>query len=125
MNKRVEPAVEAGGVRTKRLDLVERLWQAAETQVAAHEARLRGLAPGDAAGEAHAKALSTLARTLKELIELEAVAVEAEREDENPNDASPDGAMDSLEALRTELARRLAGLEPEPEGELDRPSGPG
>lgn len=122
MNTRVEPGRQAGVLRTGRIELVDRLWQAAEAQVAAHEARLRGLAPGDAATEAHAKALATLARTLKELIELEAAALEAERaeEDEHSDDADPDAALDSLEALRAELARRLAGLGAEGAGELDR-----
>lgn len=122
MNTRVEPGRQAGVLRTGRIELVDRLWQAAEAQVAAHEARLRGLAPGDAATEAHAKALATLARTLKELIELEAAALEAERaaEDGHPDDANPDAALDSLEALREELARRLAGLGAGGEGELDR-----
>ncbi len=125
MNKRIEP--EAGtGLRVSRVELVDRLWQAAEAQVAAHEARLKALAPTDAATEVHAKALATLARTMKELIELEAAALEAERAqaDGTLNDAAPDAALASLDALRSELARRLAALEPEREGTLDRDAEP-
>jgi hypothetical protein len=65
--------------RASRVDLVERLWQAAEAQVSAHEARLKALPPEDLASEAHAKSLATLARTIKDLIELHAAALEAER----------------------------------------------
>ncbi len=89
--------------------LVGRLWQAAEAQVRAHEARLKALPPDDLANEAHAKSLATLARTIKELIDLHAAALEAERaSSEGDDDGSrPDAAMESLSSLRAELARKL------------------
>jgi hypothetical protein len=107
-------AVEATGASASRIDLVDRLWQAAEAQVRAHEARLKALPPDDLATEAHAKSLATLARTIKDLIELRAAALEAERAtDESADDGHrPDAAMESLEALRAELARKLGLAEP-------------
>ena len=101
--------------RASRVDLVERLWAAAETQVIAHEARLKGLGVGEAGSEAHAKSLATLARTIKELIELDTAAMDVDRalEDrDNPHDCDPDVALHDLASLREELARRLEGLDP-------------
>ncbi|MCU0885018.1 MAG: hypothetical protein MUC44_08720 [Beijerinckiaceae bacterium] len=123
MNHRVETAVAdraADGVlpRASRVDLVERLWAAAEAQIGAHEARLKGLGPGEAASEAHAKALATLARTIRELIDLDGAAIEVDRaleDQDNPHDLNPDSALADLASLREELARRLEGLEPGPE----------
>jgi hypothetical protein len=106
---RENDAAVAGGSKTSRVELIERLWQAAEAQVRAHETRLKGLAVQEAAAEPQAKALATLARTLKELIDLDAAARAASEEDD-PHDADPDGAMADLDSLRTELARRLDGL---------------
>lgn len=63
---RVEPELDASTVKVNRIDLVERLSPAARTQVAAHEARLKLLEPSDATSEGHAKALATLARTLRQ-----------------------------------------------------------
>jgi hypothetical protein len=114
MNHRVDVVTE-GAVRASRVDLVERLWQAAEAQISAHELRLKGLAPGEAGAEAQAKALATLARTIKELIEMDAAAIEVDRalEDaDNPHELDPDAALTDLASLRAELARRLEGLEP-------------
>jgi hypothetical protein len=98
------------GARPSRAALVDRLWLAAEVQVRAHETRLKGLGGQPAGAEAEAKSLATLARTLKELIELDHAAQAADREDDNPNDDSPDGALSDLASLRSELARRLDGL---------------
>ncbi len=102
-------AAVAPGSRTSRIELIERLWQVAETQVRAHEARLRGLAVQEAAAEPQAKALATLARTLKELIDLDAAA-RAGSEDDDAHDGDRDSAMADLDSLRAELARRLDGL---------------
>jgi hypothetical protein len=102
-------AAEDGATRASRADLIERLWQAAEAQVRAHEAKLRALAPGEAGSEAHAKALATLARTIRELVELDAALAAADGEGE-PNDADPEQALASLDALREELARKLDGI---------------
>jgi hypothetical protein len=119
MNRHVEPAagiVSAGA----RVALVERLWQAAEAQVRAHEARLKALPPDDLATEAHAKALATLARTIKELIDTHAAALEAERaETESAADEpGPDAAMENLATLRAELARRMGLADPAGQGEV-------
>jgi hypothetical protein len=107
----------AGGsvvLRACRVDLVERLWAAAETQIKAHEARLKGLGPGEAGSEAHAKSLATLARTIKELIDMDTAAIEVDRalEDaDNPHELEPGTALSDLASLREELARRLEGIE--------------
>jgi hypothetical protein len=103
--------------RASRVDLVERLWAAAEAQVKAHEARLKGLGPGEVGAEAQAKSLATLARTIKELIELDGAAIEIDRaleDQDNPHGSGPDGAYLTLDSLREELARKLEGLAPEP-----------
>ena len=46
--------------------LVTRLWRAAAVQVQAHEAHLKALSNGAVPDDADAKALATLARTLRE-----------------------------------------------------------
>ncbi len=55
MNHSVEVTAQVAMPRASRVDLVERLWTAAELQIKAHEARLKGLAAAEAASEAHAK----------------------------------------------------------------------
>jgi hypothetical protein len=115
MSINVPPTGEGAPPRASRVDLVDRLWQSAEAQVRAHECKLKALGPGEAGSEAHAKALATLARTIRELIELDAAAADAEREaagEGECNDADPDAALASLSALREELARRLDAIEP-------------
>jgi hypothetical protein len=107
--------------RASRVDLVERLWTAASRQVEAHEARLTGLAPAEAASEGHAKALATLARTIKELIDMDAAAIAVDRaleDEDNPHDRDPDAAMASLASLREALARRMGLLAEPGAGEL-------
>ncbi len=114
MNYGVEVTAEAAMPRASRVDLVERLWTAADMQIRAHEARLKGLAPGEAASEAHAKSLATLARTIKELIEMDAAAIDIDRalqDSGNPHERDPDSALADLASLREELARRLDGLQ--------------
>lgn len=128
MNHRVDAAAEGALPRASRVELVERLWQAAEAQIAAHEARLSGLAPGEAGSEAQAKSLATLARTIKELIEMDTAAIEVDRalEDaDNPHDIDPDCALADLGALREELARRLSGLDGREAGHGSGDAAPG
>jgi hypothetical protein len=99
--------------RASRVDLVERLWSAAEAQVKAHEVRLKGLGTGEAASEVHAKSLATLARTIRELIDMDTAAIEVDRalEDaDNPHELEPATALADLASLREELARRLDGF---------------
>jgi hypothetical protein len=128
MNNGVENAdadrLSAGSAsRASPVDLVERLWAAVQAQVGAHEARLEGLGPGEAAGEAHGRALARLARTIRELIDLDSAAIEVDRaleDQDSPHDLNPDSALSDLDSLREELAHRLGGLEP---GEEDAASG--
>lgn len=105
-----------------RAALVARLWRAAHVQVRAHETRLKGLEPADAGTEAQAKALATLARTVRDLIELDMAArraaqsMDAEGTADGEMQATSEGAPDrdsaltDLGSLRAELARRLEGL---------------
>jgi len=128
MNNRVGIAdadrLSAGSASpASRADLVERLWAAAQAQVDAYDARLKGHGPGEAAGEANPRALATLARTIRELIDLDSAAIEVDRaleDQDNPHDLNPDSALSDLDSLREELAHRLGGLEP---GEEDAASG--
>ncbi len=99
---------------------MERLWAAAEMQVEAHEARLKGLAQGEAGSEAQAKSLATLARTIKELIDMDAAAIDIDRalEDaDNPHGTDPDHALADLASLREALARQMGLLGPDRQGE--------
>jgi hypothetical protein len=114
MKHGVEVAGNSVVSRASRVELVERLWAAAEAQVRAHEARLKGLGSGDAGSEAQAKSLATLARTIKELIEMDTAAIEVDRalEDvDNPHELEPGTALADLASLRAELQRRLEGIE--------------
>ena len=98
---------------TSRADLVECLWAAAQAQVGAHEARLKGLGPGEAGGEANPRAFARLARTIRELIDLDSADIEVDRaleDQDNPYDLNPDSALSDLDSLREELAHRLGGL---------------
>jgi hypothetical protein len=90
-------------------------WRRHRRRFVAHQARLKGLGPGEAAGEAHARALATLARTIRELIDLDSAAIEVDRaleDQDSPHDLNPGRALSDLDSLREELARRLGGLEP-------------
>ena len=93
----------------KRQKLVQRLWSAAEAQVADMEIRLAALDGDGATLERDARALGLLAKFLKELVGIECLLKEAnaplkpaaklvEDDDAPPRD---------LDAFRTELARRL------------------
>jgi len=56
-----------------------------------------------------------LARTIRELIDLDSAAIEVDRaleDQDSPHDLNPDSALSDLDSLREELARRLGGLEP-------------
>ncbi|MGL4973708.1 MAG: hypothetical protein ACRC56_00315 [Bosea sp. (in: a-proteobacteria)] len=100
--------------------LVNRLWRAAALQVQAHEAHLKALPEGAVLGDADAKALATLARTLRELMLLDA----ASKGGLNANQSGEaDGGADTLETLRAELAQRLGGLVGAGDGDAIAPSG--
>ncbi|MEN5084410.1 hypothetical protein ABE438_18160 [Bosea sp. TWI1241] len=101
------PAAKGTRVPPGRRQVIAKLWKAARAQLRAHEAHLAALPAGKAASEADAKTLATLARTVRELVALDAAAGEGGRTDD---DASPAGRLARVEALRAELGRRLVGL---------------
>jgi hypothetical protein len=88
--------------------VIGKLWKAAQTQLEAHEAHLADLPAGTAASEVDAKTLATLARTVRELVALDAAAAgEGGKSEDEP---SPAEGLRRVEELRNELTRRLAGL---------------
>ena len=109
----------------KRQKLVQRLWSAAEAQVADIETRLAALDGDGATLERDARALGLLAKFLKELVGIECLLKEAtaplkpitksvEDDDAPPRD---------LDAFRAELARRLDQMRGrgKPAGGSDKP----
>lgn len=88
--------------------VIGKLWKVAQTQLEAHEAHLAELPAGTAASEVDAKTLATLARTVRELVALDSAAAgEGGKSEDEP---SPAEGLRRVEELRSELARRLAGL---------------
>ena len=63
------PRPKAAAVSRKRV--VSQLWRAAKRQLDAHEEHLADMPKGSAASEADAKALATLARTVRELVAID------------------------------------------------------
>jgi hypothetical protein len=109
------PALPAGRrsrVPAGRKTVVNKLWSAARRQLAAHEARLDGLAPGAAASESEAKALAILARTVRELVALEAST--STQATKASDDLTAAAGLEQLAGLRAELARRLDELAAQP-----------
>lgn len=104
-----------------RKQVITELWRAAKTQLASHEAHLAELSAGKPASEADAKTLATLARTVRELVALDSAA--AGQGGKTDDDLSPADGLRRVEELRSELARRLAGLAAEDPG-ADRPASP-
>lgn len=102
------PAAKPARVSVSRKALVNRLWRAARRQLDAHEAHLDGLPDGNAASESEAKALATLARTVRELIALDASTTT--RQGRTTDDADPSDGPRYAAELRRELARRLEAL---------------
>ncbi|MCZ8375048.1 MAG: hypothetical protein O9342_06705 [Beijerinckiaceae bacterium] len=100
--------------RRARRPLIRRLWSAAEKQVAEIEARLATL-PGDPALlERDARTLALIAKTLRDLVALDAETGPVHRAPEREDHAG--NAVRSLEAFRTELAQRLDALRRERPG---------
>nr|PZN46085.1 MAG: hypothetical protein DIU59_00765 [Pseudomonadota bacterium] len=98
------------GEAKRRAMLVARLWRAAERQVREIEARAK-LGSRDAAeAERDARALATLARTLRGLVGFSGEAGSAPAERAGDEDG---GAFRELEDFRRELARRLDRLREE------------
>lgn len=109
------PGAKGRRMPASRKAVVDKLWRAAKRQLAAHEAHLAELPKGAAASEGDAKALATLARTVRELLALEAAA--ASQGAKAADDDDPAAGLRHAEELRRELTRRLAGLAAE---EADR-----
>jgi hypothetical protein len=99
------PVARGKRLSVARKAVVTRLWRAAQRQIDAHEARLDELPKGVAASESEAKALAVLARTVRELVALDAAA--PGREDKSNDDLSPADGLRHVTELRKELARRL------------------
>lgn len=95
----------------RRTRLVNRLWQAAEQQVAEIEARLASLSGDPVQLEREAKTLAVIARTLRDLAALDDET--RPRADEDSDAGTP---ARSLAAFRAELAQRLAALRGEGPG---------
>lgn len=102
------PAGRRGRMPPGRRLVVNKLWAAARRQLSAHEARLDRLAPGSAAGESEAKALAILARTVRELVALEAST--STQATKASDDLTAEAGLDRLASLRAELARRVESL---------------
>jgi hypothetical protein len=99
--------------------VIGKLWKAAQTQLDAHEAHLAELPAGTAASETDAKTLATLARTVRELVALDAAAAgEGGKSEDEP---SPAEGLRRVDELRRELGRRLAALAAEEAGTAGAP----
>lgn len=118
------PAAKSKRLAVGRKAVVTKLWRAAKRQLDAHEARLDELPKGAAASEADAKALAVLARTVRELVALEATTKGGE--DKASDEADPSDGLRYAAELRRELARRMERLIAEEAGEAAAPpaSGP-
>lgn len=88
-----------------RAALVRRMWSAADHQVREIEQRLRDDAPVPDDRERDARVLSVLAKTLRELSELDANNPDREN---SPDD--DDAVPRDLDELRRSLARKLEAL---------------
>lgn len=117
------PAAKGKRMPASRKVVVDKLWRAAKRQLAAHEAHLAELPKGSAASESDAKALATLARTVRELLALEAAT--ASQGVKAADDSDPAAGLRRAEELRRELIRRLAGLAAEDSGEAVAPGDTG
>ncbi len=90
-----------------RAALVRRMWSAADLQVREIEQRLRDeTSPAPDDRERDARVLSVLARTLRELSELDAHNPDRETAPDDDDDAVPR----DLDELRRSLARKLEAL---------------
>lgn len=100
------PKPKAVPVNQKRV--VSQLWRAAKRQLDAHEEHLSDMPKGAAASEADAKALATLARTVRELVAIDEPA--AGRKDKQTDELSAADGLRHVAQLRQDLARRLQAL---------------
>lgn len=95
--------------------VVGQLWHAAKRQLDSHEQHLADLPKGAPASEADAKALATLARTVRELVAIE--EPQTAKRDKQPDELSAADGLRHVAPLRQELARRLEALAAEEAGE--------
>ena len=108
----------------KRTQIVQRLWNAAESQVCDIEQRLQAIDPTKLQVEHNARALGLLAKVLKELVSIERImdAPKNTKSEIEGRDAPPR----NLEQFRFELEKRLnamhKGRQPETADERDRPA---
>lgn len=113
------PKPRAAPINRKRV--VSQLWRAAKRQLDAHEEHLADLPRGAAASEADAKALATLARTVRELVTIDEPA--AGRRDKQTDDLSAADGLRHVAQLRQDLARRLEALVAAETGEASEDGG--
>lgn len=99
---------------TSRKAVVSQLWRAAKRQLDTHEEHLADLPKGATATEADAKALATLARTVRELVAIE--EPQPMRREKQADELSPAEGLRHVAQLRQELARRLEALAAAEEG---------
>lgn len=118
------PAAKGTRVPAGRRAVVEKLWRAARRQLAAHEARLVDLPKGTAASEADAKTLATLARTVRELLALDADAALKPAGGAATDGADTADGSRQLAELRRQLARRLERIAAGGPGAGDAPADP-
>lgn len=114
------PAAKSRRLPASRKVVVDKLWRAAKRQLAAHEEHLAELPKGTAASEGDAKALATLARTVRELLALEAAT--ASQGVKAADDADPAAGLRHVAELRQQLARRLERLAAEEAGAASAPT---
>ena len=98
--------------------VVGQLWRAAKRQLDTHEEHLADLPKGATASEADAKALATLARTVRELVAIE--EPQAVKRDKQTDELSAADGLRHVAQLRQELARRLEALAARELGETDQ-----
>ena len=99
-------------VAAKRKALVQRLWSAAEAQIADIETRFAALGGDGASFERDARALGLLAKFLKELVSIECLMNETAAPAKSSLQVAEDDhdAPRSLDEFRRELAQRLDQL---------------
>ena len=93
---------------TKRTQIVQRLWNAAESQVYNIEQRLKALDSTNVQFERDARALGLLAKILKELVSIERIMDTAKNSTAEIEDQ--DAPPKNLEQFRYELEKRLNAM---------------
>ena len=116
-----QPAAKQRRPVVSRKVVVGQLWRAAKRQLDAHEEHLAELPKGAPASEADAKALATLARTVRELVAIDEPQT-AKRDKQTDEPDAADG-LRHVAQLRQELARRLEALAGEDASEVAQAAG--